>query len=274
MRCPKCNSRIDNTLEICNYCGERVKENSRNDQYEYSKSYSNIKTEYDTPHNQQYDYSKTYSGSTKEYDENHETQYGYSKTYSGSTKEYDENHETQYGYSKTYSNSQSEYDTPHSDQYDYSQQYSNNNYSTITSDNDYIKAYVGESTYNHITNANTKFSLGALFFGPIYLLYRKIWLPWIISTIIYLTILLWTGNAVIADVIINLILAKIANRLLLDKATKEVEKIKSKNPDKDSRELLELCKKNGTPLKIGYIILINILILLLISTMALLILYE
>ncbi len=249
MRCPKCNSRIDNTLEICNYCGERVKENSRNDQYEYSKSYSNIKTEYDTPHNQQYDYSKTYSGSTKEYDENHETQYSYSKTYSGSTKEYD---------------------TPHSDQYNYSEQYSNNNSSTITSDNDYIKAYVGESTYNHITNANTKLSLGALFFGPIYLLYRKIWLPWIVSTIIYLTILLWTGNAVIADIIINLILAKIANRLLFDKATKEVEKIKLKNPDKDSRELLELCRQKGKPVSIASIILIIIIIWIAISIVALL----
>ncbi|MBQ6323269.1 MAG: DUF2628 domain-containing protein [Bacilli bacterium] len=214
MRCPKCNSRIDNTLEICNYCGERVKANSRNDQYEYSKAYSNVKKEYETPHDQQYGYSKTYSGNTKEYN------------------------------------------TPHDGQYTYSQQYSNFDSTTITSDIDYIKAYIGDKTYKTITDPKTPLLIPALVFGPLYLFYRKLYIPAIISSILVNFCIFLTNSLLGPCLIINAIIAKISGKLLLDKATKKVEKIKNKNPDKDSRELLELCRKSGMPLRIGYIIML------------------
>jgi len=250
MRCPKCNSRIDNTIEYCNYCGERVKSNNRDDQYEYSKAYSNVKNDYDTDHTEQY---------------------GYSKTYSGSTKEYDTPHETQYNYSKTYSDSQKEYDTPHDDQYSYSQLYSNSNTSSITSDEDYIKAYLGYSLYKDIIKKEIPISIAAIFFGPMYLLYKKLWLSWILSSIILITTTFTIRNLFFSSILVNTILSMIAHKIILNKANNDIAKIKDKNPDKDSRELLELCKQKGKPAGIGNVIILNIIIWIVIMTVALLI---
>ena len=66
MRCPSCNSRIDNNLTICNYCGAEVHyQNNHEDQYEYSKSYSNVEKEYDESRDEHIEYSEAYSNANQ-----------------------------------------------------------------------------------------------------------------------------------------------------------------------------------------------------------------
>ena len=62
----------------------------------------------------------------------------------------------------------------HKDQYSYSEIYSNIMQKRVESEEDYLRAYIGNN-YNMVKKET--FSIATLFFGPLHLLYRKIYTP-------------------------------------------------------------------------------------------------
>lgn len=194
MRCPSCNSRIDNNLTICNYCGAEV--------------------------------------------------------------HYQNNHEDQYEYSKNYSNVEKEYDDSMQEHIEYSQKYSNSNQDVVTSDEDYVKAYLGND-YNMASKKS--FNFFALIFGPFYLSYKKIY-PYLWALIGFFCLLKHYL------MILNIAISFFASGWLWKNANKKVQKIKEKHIDLSSSELIELCKKEGEgstlPILITFAILFTILFLI------------
>jgi hypothetical protein len=188
MICPNCKKHIENNLNYCNYCGEKI---------------SNI----------------------------------------NKTSDHLENHSTQYSYNEMYSNITSYH---------------------ITSDEDYVKAYVGK---NYESVKNESFSLPALILGPIYLLYKNLIKYGLLILLIYLLLWYYTNyNITVLFVItINLILGFKFNKIYLEYSQRRTEEIKLSNPDKTSLELLEVCKIKGKSNSIINLILLIIFIILLIS---------
>lgn len=168
-------------------------------------------------------------------------------------------HETQYNYSYQYSNkTEPTYDmnATHAEQYDY-----NTNYSYDPSKYDYayqpndsggdkfVKAYIGRN-YNQINNM--KFSIPALIFGPLYLLYRKVWGYAFGAILISIaaSLLLDSGYADIVNLIIHVFFAFKFKEIYLRQAEDKVENIEQQSLDKSTEELLNICrKKGGTSIK-------------------------
>ncbi len=126
------------------------------------------------------------------------------------------------------------------DKYDY-------NKTSSINDEDLIKAYVGN---NYYSIKNTKFSIPTFFLGTYYFLYRKMWLQ------VLLVILISIASLVISIVTemwyisfatsLYMIFISIKfSDIYLDTVRKRVEKIKMNNPDKTSKELLDICKSKG-----------------------------
>lgn len=62
MTCPYCNKEINDTNKYCNYCGKKISdENEHENQFDYSKQYSNVEREETENHDNQYSYSLLYS---------------------------------------------------------------------------------------------------------------------------------------------------------------------------------------------------------------------
>ena len=64
MRCPNCNSRIENEADICRYCNYDItgkKNPTREEQIDYSKKYSNAQDDLTVAHDGQYEYSTRYA---------------------------------------------------------------------------------------------------------------------------------------------------------------------------------------------------------------------
>lgn len=195
MRCPNCNSRIDNNLTICNYCGSEVHyQNDHEDQYEYSKSYSNVE--------------KEYNESMQEHIK-------------------------------------------------YSEEYSNTDQGMVSSDDDYVNAYLGKD-YQLIRDG--KFNVWALLFGPFYLAYRKVDNIWFWTL---LGIIAWFTT--FAAFFMNIYLGYAASSILLKDARKKVDNIKNDNSNLSSTELIDLCsvKGKGNKLYACFIILFIVLIVIL-----------
>lgn len=157
------------------------------------------------------------------------------------------NHNNQYNYSYNYSNKTDpnyNMNTNHLDQYNYSNNYSYNNYYTNSSDDIYLKAYVGE---NYEKIKNTRFSLPTFFLGAYYLLYRKLWLCGILYIIInfFATIYIDTDYGVIISLALNLFFSFKFASLYLAKANNSIDKIKQQSLDKTNQEILALCRKKG-----------------------------
>lgn len=172
------------------------------------------------------------------------------------------NHENQYNYSTDYSNVTKSYDETHYEQFSYSQLYSNMLNQTITSDEDYIKSYIGPN-YEKISGQS--FSIPAFFLGPFYLLYRKLWLFAVIYIITFLLLISYTSDSstLLVLVVTQLYLGLKFNSIYLNYTNKKIEEIKISNPDKSSTELLNICKKKGgvnpqlTIIIVIFIIIIN-----------------
>lgn len=148
----------------------------------------------------------------------------------------------------------------HDDQYYYSEFYSNIFKPTVTSDEDYIKAYIGQS-YENVKQE--KFSLAAFIMGPFYLLINKIYTP--ATLFLLLTIGIYSYDQDLSYMFYIIISAYIGLKgtsMYLQHATRKVEEIKIGNPDKSSTELLELCKKNGKNTHIIAIIIVTAIILM------------
>lgn len=174
------------------------------------------------------------------------------------------NHNNQYNYSYNYSNKTDpnyNMNTNHLDQYNYSNNYSYNNYYTNSSDDVYLKAYVGE---NYEKIKNTRFSLPTFFLGGYYLLYRKLWLYAILYIIInfFATIYIDTDYGVMISLALNLFFSFKFASLYLAKAGNDIDKIKQQSLDKTNQEILALCrKKGGTNLVVPIILIVIITII-------------
>lgn len=166
-------------------------------------------------------------------------------------------HDNQYDYNIKYSNVQKNYDDQHNDQFSYSSRYSNIYAPRITSDEDYIKNYIG-TNYEIIKKEN--FSLPGFIFGPLYLLYRKIW-SYTLLFIILISVVYYIDHdaASILYVIMCFFLGFKVNSIYMQYATRKVDEIKISNPDKSSTEILQICKKRGETISITLIVLIVII---------------
>ena len=173
---------------------------------------------------------------------------------------YNETHNTQFDYSKNYSNVTNSYNDHHNSQYNYSNLYSNNYQKNITSEEDYLKSYIGNN-YNSIKQTN--FSLIAFIFGPLYLLYKKMWYYSLILLLIIFAISTQNLNiAALITILINLYLGFKFNSIYLEYANKKVESIKISNPDKSSIEILKVCENKGKNLNIIFVVVIFILFII------------
>lgn len=100
-----------------------------------------------------------------------------------------------------------------------------------------IKAYVGENKYDSFFRP---FNVYAFFLGPIYLLYRKMYL----YTFLYFAVLLFVSFFAIFA---NLVLAFVVNSMYLSKVKTDVRNIIRVNKNKTDEEIIDICiKKGGT----------------------------
>lgn len=147
----------------------------------------------------------------------------------------------------------------HIDQYTYSELYSNILKPKITSDEDYIRNYIGND-YDNIKKES--YSLRGFILGPIDLLLKKVYTPAILILLIIICLYNFDKDiAAITYVICSLYIGIKGNSIYLQHATRKCEEIKISNPDKSSTEILELCKKEGKNHTI-WIILLPLIILL------------
>jgi hypothetical protein len=132
----------------------------------------------------------------------------------------------------------------------------------ITSDEDYIKAYVGDK-YNKLKKENISFP--SLLLGPLYLVYRKLTKQGLLILLIYLLLYYYTTFNITAFCIIltNILLCFKFNKYYIEEAERKTNEIKLSNPDKTSNELLIECQKKGKLSKTLVIILIILIIIFL-----------
>ena len=171
-------------------------------------------------------------------------------------------HNQQYNYSYEYSNKSKDSNTTYTNSYEYDDKYgvdySKYNYAMPNDsggEDKYIKAYIGPN-YNSIKNM--KFSVPAFIFGPLYLLYRKVWNYAIAIIIISIaaTFLLSDSLAELVNIAMNVFIALKFKDIYLKQADEKTEHIQQQNLDKTTNELLELCKKKGGISKIPLILII------------------
>lgn len=106
-----------------------------------------------------------------------------------------------------------------------------------------VEIYVGE---NKDKIKEGKFSFPAFFFGPLYLLYRKLGLValiWIIVDIVAQIIV--PKYAWMISIAFSVIFATSFNQFYLETVKNRVEKIKNKNQEKSSDEIIKLVKRKG-----------------------------
>lgn len=258
MKCPNCKNEISTLSKKCNYCGKNIKnraksyeynscityneltkprtKNSHKSQYNYNKTYKNIKIQKPQQYNYSNQYNNVQAGIT------HQQQYNYSTKYSNVQQNTNVSHQQQYNYSNQYSQTPPQQKNEHQDQYEYSANYSHKKNKEIMSEEYYIKAYIGE---NYEKIINSKYSIPTLLFGGLYFFYRKLWIygiAWIIIASLF------EFQAPIL-LIVNAIFATKFKEFYLHQVDKNVQFIKNNNTDKSSTEIIEICKKQGEPIK-------------------------
>ena len=259
MFCPKCHTELDDDTQICKRCGTKVNSKSTNlwGSFSSSKSFERMNTK----NIEEIDEEKEQVAEIKEelltdHNETHQEQYNYSKEYSDVKNDNNEEHHEQYNYSKEYSDVKKDNNEEHHEQYTYSENYSNTNQEQVTSEQDYINAYIGNNAF-----INLPFSIPAALLGPFYYLYKKMFSIGIILIIIYIASYIYLSEdlGLILRLIINIILAAKFNSKYREDVEKRIQLIKNQNQNATSTELLEICKKKGQPLSIGILIIIIIL---------------
>ena len=125
---------------------------------------------------------------------------------------------------------------------------------TNPADDELIDAYIGDKAKKI---RNTKFSFCTLFFGVIYLFYRKMWLigsAWIVVSILLNTFLPSLSSPI--GNIIRVILAIQFSKLYLKQAADEVNKIKQDSPGLSKEQLKEKCRRKGGTTVVPVIIIL------------------
>ena len=149
-------------------------------------------------------------------------------------------------------------------QFSYSEIYSNINSYKVTSDEDYLKYFIGNS-YENVKLG--KFSFSAFIFGPFKLLYRKMYLYGISLLCIFMLLLYYNSEiGILCYIIFNLYLGLKYNTIYMNYVTQKVDIIKMSNPDKSSTELLEVCRKKGNHMNVLLLILFVLTVIFIIIT--------
>ena len=206
-------------------------------------------------HNDQFNYNLRYSGVTKKR-QTHDEQFNYSKNYSGVTKK-GKTHDEQYNYSQKYSGVQ-----PTTQQQTYPQQRTYDrtyaNQPQITSDDSYRLAFIGPNKESIIKSS---FSVPALLFGPLYLIYRKMIGIGLLIEIIILILQASFGSdtATALQIFIHIILAFKFRTMYLNFVNKKVKQIRENNQNKTSTEIAYECSQKGKTLNFKKIITYAIL---------------
>lgn len=225
MFCPKCHTELGDKALFCKRCGEKInsKRKSSWSSFSSSKTFERMNVK------------KTIEDDTKTILEKKEPPV--------SIEDHNETHDNQFNYSKNYSNVTKIDNELHQDQYTYSQNYSSINKQKVTSDEDYIKAYIGKTDSKWF---NQQFSIPEAILGPFYYLYRKQFPQAIILIILYIASYRYMGdNSLFIRFGINIILAFIFNKNYLKEVNRRVNIIKKQNQNATSDELLEKCKRQG-----------------------------
>ncbi len=255
MFCPKCHTELDDNTQTCRRCGTKVDSKSTNNLW---SSFSSSKT-FERMNSVKQEKEENVEEVKEEvnlddHNEEHQTQYDYSKNYSNVKNDEAKQHQEQYNYSKNYSNVENDEAKEHQEQYSYSQNYSNTIQEQVTSDQDYIDAYIGNKAF-----FNIPFSIPAVLLGPFYFLYRKMFSTGIILIILYVASYIYLNEnlGLMLRLLMNIFLAFTFNKKYIEDAEKKVQIIKNQNAS--STELLEICKKKGKPLSLGILFVIIIL---------------
>ena len=135
-------------------------------------------------------------------------------------------------------------------------------------DEDLLDSYIGKNVSGL---KNKGFSFNVLFFGIIYIFYRKMWLLGItLLTIVIISILFLPLLSVYIIVATKIYCCIKFKELYLKEVEEQVDKIKEQNPNKTKDELMQICKKKGGTT----IIPVVLLIILYIAFFILVILYT
>ena len=134
------------------------------------------------------------------------------------------------------------------------------------------KIYIGN---NYVGIEESKLSFSSLLFGPIYSLYRKMYLVGIVWLFI-IAILLLNFSVYVAlsiNLIFNVIMFLIFNSLYLKIINNKINKIIDRHPNYTIEELKSLCAKNGrtSPIFIVVFTILGILLILNYSVMPLIV---
>lgn len=236
MFCPKCHSDIQDSKNFCPRCGEELNKKKKNNyNFSHMNKFSNIST---------FNYKKDIKELENKIDENLNSIEIEDEEKYINKNDHNESHESQDEYSRKYSNaSRNDYDNYHNDQYKYSSEYSNINNETISSDEEYIKAYVGPY-YKQLKNE--PFNIFVLLFGPLYLIYRKLYFKAFI--VIFLEIVLqniYSPLNTFISLVINIYLSFNFKKIYFTEVEKRVSEIKTLNEDKTSSEIIRILSKQG-----------------------------
>lgn len=110
-------------------------------------------------------------------------------------------------------------------------------------DDDLINTYMGKNAEKLKDGGISGYTL---LFGPIYILYRKMWLLGLISAgIIILANIFLKSYSLIVLLVISIILSFKFKDLYLNYVKEKVNKIKRENTDKSKEELMIICSKKG-----------------------------
>ena len=130
--------------------------------------------------------------------------------------------------------------------------------------------YIGN---NYVGIEESKLSFSSLLFGPIYALYRKIYLVGIVWLFIIVLLLLNFSVyvALSINLVFNIIMFLMFNSLYLKIIDKKINKIVDKHPNYTLEELKRICAKNGrtSPVFIVIFTILGILLVLNYSVMPL-----
>lgn len=147
----------------------------------------------------------------------------------------------------------------------YVQNYNNqinqsNDINQINNDDDLIDAFIGQ---NVEALKKGGFCFNTLFFGVIYVFYRKMWLLGIIWLVINVIVdmFLPTYSSLIT-LAANIIISIKFKEWYLNHVKEKVEEIKNENPGKSRNELKDICQKKGGVSVLTVIIIVIIYVLL------------
>ena len=264
MFCSKCHTHIiDDSIKFCSRCGNELETDKRKKFSSFKPSInkfnstfkSTIKHSVISNKQNNIDKIKIQTQETNTTDISQQNNIGmthdelaaYSRQYSGLNKNPIKTHDEQAAYSRYYSGLTKNPVMTHDELFNYNVRYSFNKIDNIqppTSDVDYRNAYINTNIKDII---NTKFSIPALLFGPLYLMYRKMTVLGLILQIFIFYILITMESSVgtAIHLIINIIIACKFREIYLNYVNKQVQNIKAKNPDKSTTELINICKYKG-----------------------------